>query len=127
MNKVLELKNGWFLEYDGKLWPAKVPGDVTLDLFDNKLIKDPYFGLNHRDLHWIRESDFTYKNEFSLSDDVFAEEEILLEFDGIDTFAEIYQVGRGKQPYPISLRLQRCSNKMRSRSLAISTRHMYRT
>ncbi|MBR2647176.1 MAG: hypothetical protein IKD47_06455 [Clostridia bacterium] len=93
MNKVLELKNGWFLEYDGKLWPAKVPGDVTLDLFDNKLIKDPYFGLNHRDLHWIRESDFTYRNEFSLSDDVFAEEEILLEFDGIDTFAEIYLNG----------------------------------
>ena len=93
MKNVLELKSNWTVEYEGKKLPATVPGDVTLDLYNNGVIENPYYGLNHRDLHWITDSDFVYENTFDLSDEVFNAEEILLEFDGIDTFAEIYLNG----------------------------------
>ena len=93
MNNVLDLKKDWTIAYKGKKLPATVPGDVTLDLYNNGLIKNPYFGLNHRDLHWITDSDFVYENNFTVSQEIFNSEEILLEFDGIDTFAEIYLNG----------------------------------
>ena len=94
MNSVLILKNGWFLQYQGKKLAATVPGDIALDLYNNGEIKNPYYGINHRDLHFIRESDFTYENEFFVDEDLFSAEELLLEFDGIDTFAEIYLNGQ---------------------------------
>ena len=90
MNSVLELKKNWTVAYKGKRLPATVPGDVTLDLYNNGIIKNPYYGLNHRDLHWIADTDFMYESIFDLPEEVFNSEEILLEFDGIDTFAEIY-------------------------------------
>ena len=90
MNQVLTLKNNWTFEYQGKKLAASVPGDVTLDFYHNGIIKDPYYGLNHRDLRWIADSDFVYENEFVLPEEILSSEEILLEFDGIDTFAEIY-------------------------------------
>jgi len=93
MKEVLELKRGWTVEYKGSKLPATVPGDVTLDLYENGVIDNPYYGLNHRDLHWITDMDFLYENKFSVSDEIFNSEEILLEFDGIDTFAEIYLNG----------------------------------
>ena len=68
MNDVLELRKNWTVEYEDKKLPATVPGDVTLDLYNNGIIKNPYYGLNHRDLHWITDRDFVYENEFSLSD-----------------------------------------------------------
>ncbi|MBE5747942.1 MAG: hypothetical protein E7352_07210 [Clostridiales bacterium] len=90
MNTVLTLNKNWTMQYQGKKWAANVPGDVTLDFYNNGLIKDPYYGINHRDLRWIADSDFVYENEFVLPEEILSSEEILLEFDGIDTFAEIY-------------------------------------
>ncbi|MBQ9713717.1 MAG: hypothetical protein IJV83_00155 [Clostridia bacterium] len=90
MKKDFTLKDGWIVYHEGKKLAAKVPGDVTLDLYYNGLIADPYYGINHREQHWITHSDFLYENEFSLPEEILNSEEILLEFDGIDTFAEIY-------------------------------------
>ena len=90
MNSVLNLKQDWTITYKYKKYPATVPGDVTLDLYNNGLINNPYFGLNHQKLYWIIDNDFVYENVFSVSDDIFNSDEILIEFDGIDTFAEIY-------------------------------------
>ena len=93
MNTVLVLKENWSLLYQGKKLSAKVPGDIALDLYNNREIKDPYYGMNHKDLHFIRDNDFTYENEFFLGEELLSAEELLLEFDGIDTFAEIYLNG----------------------------------
>ena len=89
MKKIYELSDGWTLNYNGKKIAARVPGDITLDLYQGGIVKNPYFGLNHKELHWIAEQDFVYETTFSLPEDIFLSEEILLEFDGIDTFAEI--------------------------------------
>ncbi len=88
-NNIKLLNDKWILKYNGEDLKATVPGDVTLDLYANGKIKNPYFGINHKDLHWIIDADFEYVNVFDLPDDIFNDEEILLEFDGIDTFAEI--------------------------------------
>ena len=73
--------------------PAQVPGDVTWDLFRAEKIEDPFFGLNHRELKWVAETDFVYSTEFSLSEKDFGAEELLLEFDSVDTFSEIFLNG----------------------------------
>ncbi len=93
MNKTTILNKNWSLRYGDKTVSATVPGDITLDLYNAGVIQDPYFGLNHRDLHWIIDSDFTYENSFVVPDSLAESEEILLEFDGIDTFAEVYLNG----------------------------------
>ena len=90
MTKTIKLSRHWNLSFQGKSIPARVPGDITLDLYNAGLIEDPYYGMNHRKLHWIIGSDFVYKVAFDLSEDIFESEDILLEFDGIDTFADIY-------------------------------------
>ena len=90
----LRLNKEWTIDYDGKQLPAVVPGDVTLDLWHNNIIDNPYFGMNHKQLHWIINRDFVYETRFDVSDEMFAEQEILLEFDGIDTYADIYLNGK---------------------------------
>ena len=86
----MKLNQGWTLEYEGSKLPAVVPGDVTTDLWHNGVIDNPYFGMNHKQLHWIVKRDFVYETTFELSDEMFACEELLLQFDGVDTFADIY-------------------------------------
>ena len=88
MDKII-LDKGWTIEYGGQSLSASVPGDVTLDLWHNNVIDNPYFGMNHKQLHWIINRDFVYETRFDVSDEMFAEQEILLGFDGIDTYADI--------------------------------------
>ena len=73
---------------------ASVPGDITYDLYRAGLICDPYFGMNHKKIEWIARTDFEYTCLFDLPAEIYSEEEILLEFDGIDTFAEIFLNGK---------------------------------
>ncbi len=94
MNKSMKFKDGWTLGFSGKKIAAAVPGDVSLDLYRAGEIADPYFGMNHKELSWIINCDFEYENVFTVPEDIWACEEIMLEFDGIDTFSEIYLNGK---------------------------------
>ncbi len=89
----MKLHSNWTVNYKGKQLPATVPGDVTLDLWKNGVIDDPYYGINHQKLGWIIGEDFEYQTTFDLPEDIFASQEILLAFDSIDTFADIYLNG----------------------------------
>ena len=51
--KTMKLHENWVVSYDGKQCKATVPGDVTLDLYNNGVIENPYFGMNHKNLGWI--------------------------------------------------------------------------
>ncbi len=90
MNDIINLNKNWMLEYNGKKLPATVPGDITLDLYNNGIIENPYFGTNHKDLHFIIKSDVTYTTTFDVDAQTLSSEEVILGFDGIDTFADIY-------------------------------------
>ncbi len=93
MTEILKLKNDWTVKHGGAALPATVPGDVTLDLWHNGVVENPYFGMNHKKLHWIIDSDFEYETTFDLSDEIWNSEEITLTFDSVDTFADIYLNG----------------------------------
>ncbi len=54
--------NNWTLTFDNKTIPAQVPGDITVDLYRAGLVKNPYFGLDYKDIEWVARRDFTYQS-----------------------------------------------------------------
>ena len=73
---------------------ATIPGTVHSDLFENQLIPDPFFGNNEKELQWIENENWVYESTFSLSEKEISNENIELEFDGLDTYATVYINGR---------------------------------
>ena len=69
---------------------AIVPGTIHTDLFNNKLIDDPFYSNNELKLGWISESDWVYKTTFDLPSTPNNQLPIMLVFDGIDTVATVY-------------------------------------
>ena len=45
---------------DSKWMTATVPGCNYLDLMDAKIIKDPFYGENEKDVYWVAERDWKY-------------------------------------------------------------------
>ena len=86
------LNNKWQLRsYAKDNWiNAKVPGNVHLDLFDNKIIPDPFFSQNEAELQWISKQDWTYKLLFEPDKDILDRRNIELLFHGLDTYADVY-------------------------------------
>jgi beta-mannosidase len=69
---------------------ATIPGTVHTDLFANQLIPDPFFGTNEKQLQWIENENWEYETTFSLSEKEISNENIELEFEGLDTYATVY-------------------------------------
>ncbi len=87
----LSLETWNFKKSGDKTWlPAKVPGTVHTDLFQNKTIPDPFFGNNEKQLQGIENEDWEYETTFLLSKKELKEQFIELQFDGLDTYAKIY-------------------------------------
>ena len=78
---------------DANWLPAKVPGTVHTDLFQNKIIPDPFLGSNEKQLQWIENEDWEYQTSFSVSKKEVNNEHCILEFQGLDTYAEVYLNG----------------------------------
>ena len=79
---------------DSKKYKAEIPGTVHTDLFQNKIIPDPFFGANEKQLQWIEDETWEYETYFSLSKSEFLNQNIDLEFDGLDTYATVYLNGK---------------------------------
>jgi beta-mannosidase len=77
-----------------KWFPAEIPSVVHLDLYQNKLIPDPFYSDNEKQLQWIEEKDWIYSTTFSVSKEELEHQNIELIFDGLDTFAEVYLNGK---------------------------------
>ena len=89
------LHDGWeFQRFNTDSWhSATVPGCVHLDLIDNDLIPDPFFGLNESQLQWISNKSWTYRLAFQPSSKVFSKKNIEILFHGLDTYADVYLNG----------------------------------
>ena len=74
--------------------PIAVPGDVHHALYKAKLIEDPFYGCNETNLQWIGYNDWTIAREFDVSENILSSDEIILQADDVDCFAEIYVNGR---------------------------------
>ena len=55
------------MDKSGQFLPAKVPGTVHTDLFENGLIPHPFVGNNELKLQWISDERWQYVLEFELS------------------------------------------------------------
>lgn len=84
-------KNWTYKENDASKWhPAKVPGTVHADLYSNEFIPHPFSGNNELSLQWISDKIWLYQTEFSLSREQLRHKNIILNFDGLDTYAKVY-------------------------------------
>ena len=70
-----------------------VPGTVQGGLILQKLVPHPYIGLNEKNMRDLENKSWTYIKEFELND-LPAEENVELVFEGIDTLSDIYLDGK---------------------------------
>ena len=89
------LNQGWEFQRKSETnWlSANVPGCVHLDLIDNGVIDDPFFGENEKMLQWIGETDWNYRLFFTPSENIQRRTNKKICFYGIDTYAVVYLNG----------------------------------
>lgn len=108
------LHDGWTFRQSRltNSYPAKVPGVVHTDLMRQGLIADPYLSLNERGVQWVDKEDWDYETTFRLmqnserrmqnqaaqknnsafknTNSAFCNLHSELNFDGLDTYADVY-------------------------------------
>ena len=91
----ISLNKGWEFSQVGKgEWlPATVPGTVHQDLIDNDKLINPFFGMNEEKVQWVEKEDWQYKTTFILTKEQLQRQEAILNFEGLDTYADIYLNG----------------------------------
>lgn len=89
------LNKGWEFSQVGKgEWlPAKVPGTVQQDLIDNGKLVNPFYGMNEEKVQWVEKEDWVYRTSFEVTAEQLAYDAAVLEFEGLDTYADIYLNG----------------------------------
>jgi beta-mannosidase len=92
----LSLNGAWQVRQCGKAttYAARVPGCVHEDLLRAGAIGDPYFRDNEIKEQWIGEAAWEYTRTFDVPATLLACARVLLECDGLDTFATITLNGR---------------------------------
>jgi len=89
-----EKKGAYKEDYKTDGWiKARVPGVVHLDLLENGLIPDPFYGLNEEKVRWVEEMEWWYRREFDLPEDIVNMDAVEIHFMGLDTFATIWLNG----------------------------------
>ncbi len=88
----MDLNKNWEFRQTGTTnWlPATVPGTVHTDLLANKKIEDPYYRLNERSIQWIDKVNWEYKTTVNLTAEMAQKQNITIEFEGLDTYADVY-------------------------------------
>lgn len=88
----INLNENWkFKKVSDSVWhSASVPGNVFSDLLQHQLIEDPFIGNNEEKVQWVSETDWEYKTNFSLSEDLLEKKHFELNFEGLDTYASVY-------------------------------------
>ena len=84
-----------FRQADSEEWlPAQVPGGVHTDLLAAGRIPDPFVADNEKQVQWVTESNWEYRQTFIPHNDLLAEEQIFLICDGLDTLTEVILNGQ---------------------------------
>jgi beta-mannosidase len=93
--KVIDLNQDWILsnKKKGISLITSVPSTVFETLIEQNEIGDPFYGLNEQKVRWVYESNWMYEKEFHIDHQFLKNSDILLRFNGLDTFAEIYVNG----------------------------------
>ena len=91
-NSIINLNQNWTFQStkESRILPATVPGSVHADLVKNKIIPNPYFGTNEKNLTWIDTTDWIYQCYFDFKPSLTGRKNIDINFDGLDTYADVY-------------------------------------
>ena len=92
----ISLNKGWQFRKAGtnQWFKADVPGTIHTDLLANKLIPDPYYRDNETKVQWVENETWEYRTTFDLPKKIFNQKHIEIQFDGLDTYAEVYLNGK---------------------------------
>lgn len=84
--------SGWFYKQVGRPLSghATVPGTIHTDLLNEGKIEDPFFRTNEKDLQWIDKEDWVYSCELNITAEEVQKENLILCFEGLDTYADVY-------------------------------------
>ncbi|MCB0588991.1 MAG: glycoside hydrolase family 2 protein, partial [Phaeodactylibacter sp.] len=93
--KSTEITDGWqFRQASSGNWmAATVPGSVHTALMANGVIEDPFYRTNEKKLQWIDKNNWEYRTSFEVSREWLNKGRIALEFQGLDTYADVYLNG----------------------------------
>ncbi len=69
---------------------AEAPLTAHTNLLANKIIPDPFMGVNERDVQWVNESEWWYRKEVELTPELIGKDIVELAFESLDTFATIW-------------------------------------
>jgi beta-mannosidase len=88
----MDVSQGWEFSRSGpEEWhPATVPGTVHTDLFNNRLIEDPFFGENEKQVQWIENEDWIYRTSFGVDRRLLEADRVDLVCEGLDTYADVF-------------------------------------
>ncbi len=91
INEVIEL-NTWEVSkaYRENWFTAKTPATIHPLLYEKKRMADPYRGSIEDRLQFIGNSDWTYRKTLNITKQQLEASEILLQFEGLDTYTAIY-------------------------------------
>lgn len=85
----LDLAGTWRLEGAGNCVDVQIPGDVHSALLQAGKIKDPYWGKNEIDLQYLNREDWVFSRLFQLEEAFIQSPSVCINFDSIDTIAEV--------------------------------------
>ena len=90
--EVIKLNEGWSFSELGEndFSPATVPGSVHMDLLANEIIDNPFFERNELNLQWIEKKNWIYKTKILIDDPHLFKKNLMLRFNGLDTYAKVY-------------------------------------
>ena len=85
------LNQGWTLTGDTLdiNMQVDVPSVVQQSLYENGLIPHPYLGTVENDLLWISDHPWDYTLHFDVNNELLKKQVVELEFEGVDTYAEV--------------------------------------
>ena len=94
-SEVLNLDADWsFARVGTDQWlEATVPGTVHQDLIHHKLLPDPFYGTNEKEIQWVENEDWEYKTCFVVTKEQLDRDAAQLTFEGLDTYADVYLNG----------------------------------
>lgn len=91
--QTLALKQWQFAQAGDSVWlDAQVPGTIHQDLINHGKLPNPFYGMNEQAVQWVETKDWTYRTTFQVSREQLGRD-ALLEFDGLDTYADVYLNG----------------------------------
>jgi len=89
---IFSLNGTWQVRAQGsnKVYNATVPGLIHVDLYENRIIANPFYAFYEDQLQWVGDTGWVYEKYFELDRDFFTNKNIQLVCEGLDTYAKVF-------------------------------------